>query len=227
MLLAALIFYYYFYKQIYLKSAFAFASKFIQKVYRLIGYSIQQSKKRCKKCWCKSENILQNNIRIFILFSFQPALLSTINRLEIPGKCSMREKWAFHPILLPHYCSIHPLNSNEYWLGHICHGVCTLCWQASWCACVCVYVYQCVLVHECLCVCEWVLWQLSAGVSPGWAQHSTTHLQDPLTPAFSPGTNNMSLDLVQGGYMVLMFNKQHTELGLPSRTLGVITSYPS
>ncbi|KAA0710483.1 hypothetical protein E1301_Tti012565 [Triplophysa tibetana] len=30
-------------------------------------------------------------------------------------------------------------------------------------------------------------------------EHSTSHLQDPLTPEFSPGTNNTSLDLVRGG----------------------------
>lgn len=141
---------------------------------------------------------------------FQSAVLKS---LENSWRENEAEKWAYHPFLLPHYCSIHPLTSNEYWLGCICHGVCTLFWQAAWCVCLCVRVSD--------------LWQLSAGVSPGWAQHSTAHLRDPLTSVFSPGTNNMSLDLVQGGYMVLMFNKQHTESGLPSRTLGVITSYPS
>lgn len=88
--------------------------------------------------------------------------------------------------------------------------------------CVCVFISEYWCVHVCVCqICG------SCQLVSPQDEHSTSHLQDPLTPAFSPGTNNTSLDLVRGGYMVLMFNKQHAELGLPSRTLGVITSYPS
>lgn len=143
-----------------------------------------------------------------------------INNVENPSdeRQEKRKNLALRPSLPLYLRSVHSLTFNEYWLGHICHALCTLCCLVR----VCVFISE----YWCMRVCVCQICGSCQLVSPQ-DEHSTSHLQDPLTPAFSPGTNNTSLDLVRGGYMVLMFNKQHAELGLPGRTLGVITSYPS